>query len=263
MTDPREALAELTVLLSRYLRDRLLGIYLFGSLAAGGFVPGRSDLDLFAVLEGEVPEIESLRALHAGFVADRPEWAERVEVGYVTREVLQTLDGEPAGRIAVISPGEPLNVKDVGYDWALNWHGVTTAGEAIVGPPPLELGPAITPDAYRHAIEAQLETWTHDVRAPEVGYVPAHQGYIVVTLCRALYGLETGEQTTKENAVAWAAERYPDRATFLWEALARYRADLRPDHEAVIRFADDALAEGRRLQRSPETDQIRTFSEPD
>ncbi len=238
----------MTALLSRHFGDRLLGLYLFGSLASGGFVSGRSDLDLIAVLEGDVPEIESLRALHAGFVADRPEWTERIEVAYVPRAVLQTLDGEPAGRIAVISPGEPLNLKEAGYDWALNWHGVTTAGETIVGPPPLEIGPAITPDAYRRAIEAQLEAWTHDVRAPEVAYVPAHQGYIVVTLCRALYGLETGEQTTKENAVAWAAERYPERADFVRDALARYRADLTPDHEAVIRFADEALAEARRLE---------------
>jgi hypothetical protein len=254
VTDARAALAELTALLSRHFGDRLLGLYLFGSLASGGFVPGKSDLDLFAVLEGDVPDIEPLRALHAGFVADRRAWTERVEVGYVPRAVLQTLDGEPAGRIAVISPGEPLNVKDVGHDWTLNWHGVTTAGETtagetIVGPPPLELGPAITPDAYRRAIVAQLETWTHEARAAQVAYVPAHQGYIVVTLCRALYGLETGEQTTKENAVAWVAERYPERAAFVREALERYRADLTREHEAVIRFADDALAEARRLRR--------------
>jgi hypothetical protein len=238
-----------TALLSRHFGDELLGLYLFGSLAAGGFIPGRSDLDLFAVLAEDIQEIEGLKSLHAGFVSAHPEWTERIEVGYVSHSVLQTFGGHPTGTVAVISPGEPLNLKEAGYAWALDWHGVTTAGETIVGPPPLELGPAITPDAFRRAIEAQLESWTHDVRAPQVAYVPAHQGYIVVTLCRALYGLETGDQTTKENAVAWAAERFPEHADFVRKALAQYRADPAPAHEAVIRFADEALSYGTRMRR--------------
>jgi len=239
----------MTALLSRHFGDELLGLYLFGSLAAGGFIPGRSDLDLFAVLAEDIQKIDRLGSLHAGFVSANPEWTERVEVGYVPHSVLKTFGGRPTGSIAVISPGEPLNLKQAGYDWALNWHSVTTTGETIVGPPPLEIGPAITPDAYRRGIEAQLEAWARDARAPHVAYVPAHHGYIVVTLCRALYGLETGEQTTKENAVAWAAERFPEHAEFVRNALAQYRADPAPEHEAVIRFADEALSYGTGMRR--------------
>ena len=131
-------------------------------------------------------ELDALEALHAGFVAEHPEWTERVEVGYVSRAVLQTLGGAPAGRIAVISPGEPLNVKEAESDWTLNWHAVCTRGETLLGPPPLELGPPVTPEAYRRAIEELLPYWTTAVRRPSVAYVPAHRGYIVVTLCRAL-----------------------------------------------------------------------------
>src|SRR4051812_2653585 len=35
--------------------DGLVGVWLFGSAAAGGFDPGRSDLDVQAVTEGELP----------------------------------------------------------------------------------------------------------------------------------------------------------------------------------------------------------------
>jgi Aminoglycoside adenylyltransferase, C-terminal domain len=131
---------------------------------------------------------------------------------------------------------------------ALNWHSVVTCGETIVGPLPSEIGPEITAGAFRRAIERQLDGWKDDVRASWVAYVPAHQGYIVVTVCRALYGLATGELTTKDNAVAWAAERFPDRADFVTEALEQYRADVAEPHRATIEFVEFALTKAERLE---------------
>ena len=46
MDEPRARVAELAELLDREFGDELLGLYLFGSLPAGGFVEGRSDIDL-------------------------------------------------------------------------------------------------------------------------------------------------------------------------------------------------------------------------
>ena len=101
----------------------------------------------------------------------------------------------------------------------------------------------MTPAAYRRAVETQLQTWATEVRAPWVAYVPAHQGYIVVTVCRALHLLETGKQATKEDAAAWAAERYPAWAALIDNALRHYRADVHGPHEETIRFVDDAVSE--------------------
>jgi hypothetical protein len=244
--DPRATLSELTHVLSRHFGDDLLALYLFGSLASGGFRPRKSDLDLLAVLAADVRDVAGLEALHAAFVAERPAWTERIEVGYVSRAVLETLGGAPSGSIAVISPGEPMNVKDVGADWLLNWHGVCSGGEALVGPPPLELGPVVTPEAVRRAVEAQAAWCRAAVRASWVAYVPVQQGYLVVTLCRALYALETGGRTTKEGAVAWVAERYPEWASFVKEALAKHRAEVGEDQEATIRFADFAATQAGR-----------------
>lgn len=46
----------------------VLGLYAGGSLASGDFHPGRSDLDLVAVVDEELdgPRREQLRALHEG-----------------------------------------------------------------------------------------------------------------------------------------------------------------------------------------------------
>jgi predicted nucleotidyltransferase len=250
VSDARETLAQLELVLERQLGSNLLGLYLFGSLASGAFYPGKSDLDLIAVVDTAVEEgeqLEALRRMHDSFVSERPEWVERVEVSYVSREVLQTFGDHPSGRLAVISPGEPLHVRDAGYDSVLDWYGVCKNGEALFGPPPLDLGPEVSAGAFRHAVESTLREWSSRIRAPWVAYVPAHQGYVVVTLCRALYALATGEQTDKETAAAWAAARFPESASFIQEALATYRADVNESHQALIAFSDHVLAEAERL----------------
>ena len=49
-TGARETLKQLTSAIDGHLGSGLLGLYLFGSLAAGGFYPGKSDLDLMAIV---------------------------------------------------------------------------------------------------------------------------------------------------------------------------------------------------------------------
>lgn len=249
MTDAGTVVEELALRLARQLGGDLLGLYLFGSLATGGFLAGRSDVDLLAVLRAGVTDAElpALESLHAAFAEEHPDWVERVEVGYVGRDVLQTFGGVPSGPIAVISPGEPLNIKDATPDWTLNWRGVVTSGRAVLGPPPLELGPPVGTREFRRAVAAQLDAWKRDARAPTVKYVPAQQGYIVVTLCRALHALATGETTSKERAVAWTVERYPQWATLVTDALAAYRADLDERQRVLLGFVDFAADEGVRL----------------
>ena len=243
----RAALTEVASLLVNYFGPHLQGLYLFGSLASGSFQSGKSDIDLMAVLDSEVDEerLNALESLHASFVSKHPDWRERVEVGYVSRAVLQSLAGTPTGRIAVISPGEPLNIKDVGYEWVLDWHDVCSSGEILVGPPPYDLAPPVMPENVRRATEALLQQWTTAVRDPWVAYVPAHQGYIVVTVCRALHTLATGERVSKEDAVTWAVGQYPEWASFIEEALAVYRADLSEPHDATIRFVDYAATKAQ------------------
>jgi predicted nucleotidyltransferase len=244
--DARKTLTQLTAAIRAQCGSDLLGLYLFGSLAGGGFYPGKSDLDVLAVVTAEVEEgqqLEGLRVMHEAFVAERPAWVERIEVVYVDREVLRTLTGRPRGRIAVVSPGDPLRILDAGFECTLDWYSVTTQGETILGPAPLDLGPEISRDVYRDAVEVLLREWSSKVRAPWVAYVPAHQGYVVMTICRALYSLATGEQTTKGEAAAWAAARYPEWSSFISEAEKRYRADVRDSHDALISFTDHAVAQ--------------------
>ena len=177
--DARGALAEVTSILMGHFGAELRGLYLFGSLAAGGFRPGRSDIDLLAVLSYEVREgepLETLRSLHDDFASRHPEWLDRIEVGYISHAVLQSFGDVPVGRVAVISPGEALNVKDVEANWLIDWYGVCTIGETLDRTSPTGLGPAVTKDAYLGAVQEHLGAWKEHVRQSWVEYVPAHRG---------------------------------------------------------------------------------------
>lgn len=248
--EARQRVAELSSLLQEELGANLVGLYLFGSLAAGRFHPSRSDIDLFAVVETDIngDGVESLEALLGRYGAAHPAWENRIEVGFVGRGVLQTFADSPAGTIVVISPGEPLHAKELEVGWVLNWYSVCTQGEVLYGVAPLEVGPALSVDAYKQAVAAVLPEWKDEVRERWVGHSRSYQGYIVLALCRALYGLDTGKQTTKEEAAAWAAERFPEWADFIDEALVWHRSDLSEPHATTIRFVDFAVGNAQRAQ---------------
>lgn len=251
--DPRKRVTELQALLERTLNGKLLGLYLFGSLAADRFNLARSDLDLLAVLEDDLDDAElgSLETLHADFVRSHPEWENRVEVGYISRKGLASLATSPEGKIAAISPGEPLHFKPLEVDWLINWYDVCTHAQALLGPAPIALGPAIGEAEYRDAVVAQLDGCGEEVRKPWVPQSKPYQGYLVVTMCRGLYGLSEGRQTTKEQSASWAAERFPQWAAFIRDALARHRSefcegsDNAAPYPETVRFVDFALQNAR------------------
>ncbi len=56
-------------------------------------------------------DLEGFDAIHRPFVVRHPEWAGRLEVVYISRGTLRTVRTK-VGRLAVISPGEPLNLRD-------------------------------------------------------------------------------------------------------------------------------------------------------
>ena len=92
----------------------------------------------------------------------------------------------------------------------------------------------MSPAAYRHAV-GRLRSRAPGIRGDDA--------------CRALYALATGEQTTKEEAAAWAAAKYPEWSSFINEARAKYRADVHDSHHVLISFTDHAVAEADGLIR--------------
>ena len=214
-------------------QPRLLGFYLYGSLATGDFTPGVSDVDLLAVTDGPItPEIITrLRSMHAEIEAQFPQWHDRIEVIYVPRQALATFRTR-FSEIGVISPGEPLHILSAGIDWLMNWHQVRHGGRVVTGPPAEAYVPDTTVEEYVSAVRdhaAAFGEWMPEMRAAR------QQSYAILTLCRALYTTCHGHGTSKAAAAAWLATEMPHHAHLLEQAMHWREAE--PDDRAAGELA--------------------------
>ena len=220
------------------LGERLVGFYLYGSAATGGFEPGISDLDLLAATEGDLTEsdIEQLRDTHALFIQRHRDWDDRIEVVYLSVEALGSFKTRRS-RIAVISPGEPLHFRDEGAarDWLMNWHLVTHGGRTLFGPSPANFIALTTHAEFVDSLCAHVlegEPWM--VRAS----TRQAQSYVILTLCRTLVAINTGAHASKREAAEWVQENVSR-----WSDLAGRAIAWRTDPTAADRADPESFAE--------------------
>lgn len=220
------------------LGQYLVGVYVYGSLVWGDFDDDISDIDVLVVLNGDVDEalFHTLDTFHQALAVQFPAWDDRIELAYISTAALATFRTQRSP-IAVISPGEPFNIKDAGLDWLINWYTIRTQSQTLYGPAPSAVIPEITEQEFRDGVRLQVAEWgdwvvhTRDSRP--------YQAYCILTMCRALYAWQEGIQTSKRMAAEWAMQVLPDQAQIIANAL-EWRRDYRDDdinHVATYRFA--------------------------
>src|SRR5260221_6440812 len=119
------------------LGEKLVGLYLYGSLVTGDFDDASSDIDLLAVTSTDIDEAEfsALKSMHGGIVTNHPEWDNRLEIAYLSLDALKTFKTRTS-KIAIISPGEPFHIKEAGIDWLMNWYMLREICVTLFGPSP-------------------------------------------------------------------------------------------------------------------------------
>jgi len=214
-------LEDLTSSIEIALGDDLVGIYLCGSAVTGDFDLNVSDVDLVVVTAPEADQLDlgGLDRMHRAFVERHAEWNDRIEVVYVGRATLASFRSN-RGRLAMISPGEALHLRDdAAIDWLQNWYLVRETGVALRGPgavevvPPIEFAEFVTATA-RYAREVS--------RRPIADASPGALAYSVLTMCRALLTVQTQSRRSKQEAAAWVGQLMPEWA-WLIEAALRCR----------------------------------------
>jgi predicted nucleotidyltransferase len=220
--------------LPRVLGDRLSGLYLYGSLVLGDFDPDISDVDFLAVLSSppEEADLPRLEQMHRELEERQPFWNGRVEVAYVSSSALKSFRSE-SSKIAKISPGEPLHLIDAGREWLVNWYVIREQGVALLGPAPDAFIDPISFEEFRLTVKAHAQSWRDGVH--EATERPA-QAYAILTMCRALYAWQMGEQVSKAQAAAWAERQLPEWAPVIRDAV-QWRQNYRDkdvDHDATL-----------------------------
>src|SRR5271166_3046323 len=114
------------------LGNKVIGLYLSGSLAYGDFVPDRSDIDLEAVVRSPLTESELklIEHLHREIDKRYPEWAKRTECSYVPLDLMQEVTPPTKPRpwwgFDTLYPAAPA-----GNEWAINHYLLSQHGISL------------------------------------------------------------------------------------------------------------------------------------
>jgi len=195
----------------------LVGLYLFGSLARGEFDTGISDIDLIAVLMDSPNEelAERLGRMHENLIRANPDWDDRIEVIYISREGLANCRTDTT-TIGVISPGEPFHVVQAGRDWVVNWYPAREDSHPLIGPPILTLIPPIPMSEYTDELRSYLAGFRKRI---DDDATPGWQAYAILSICRGLHTLRYGRRLSKREAAAWAQLEFPRWADLIRRAV--------------------------------------------
>jgi streptomycin 3"-adenylyltransferase len=211
-------LPDLVADLEQTLGGDLAAVWLYGSAVTGGFDAGSSDLDLVIVTEADVGTIDlaRLNAIHGRLAAREPDWADRLDLAYVSRSTLAAFRW--GGLVASISHDDPLQLYDEADEWLQTWYLARETGLAVVGPAPRNVIPPISSKAFvRAVVRSSLELADRARGDARDGW----RAYTLLTLCRVLASMATGSIVSKQQAAA---------------AVERRRPELRPAVEAALAF---------------------------
>ena len=211
-------ITSLTDALIAALADDFVGLYAYGSAVAGGFDPGVSDLDLVAVTARDAVDLDVgvLDRVHRLFVANHPDWSDRLEVVYIGDRTLRDFRTSGAD-LAVISPGEPFHLSGPVRDWLQNWYLVRETSITLAGRPAAEVFPEIDLEEYLSAVAAYAR-WlsSRDLDALSPGAL----AYTVLSLCRAMRTVKTRQVCSKQEGAVWVADIAPTSASLIETAWA-------------------------------------------
>jgi predicted nucleotidyltransferase len=200
--------------LREILRANLVGVYVYGSLTQGAFVPARSDVDCLVVIRRDLTAFQ-LRKLRAWLrsAARDDSWIARLQMQILLRGRL--LRSDTRGYLYQFG-----TLKRSGSDGnPLIWLNVLATGVTLAGPPPEEFLPPITDEMFRDALVREADYLRAEITNPASQWrdQPFYRAYAVLTLCRILYSHRKGTVVSKPRAARWALRALPST----WHSLIR------------------------------------------
>lgn len=248
--DVNELLWLLVIQVEFILGADLVGIYLDGSLANGGFDED-SDIDFVVVTHQPVSPgaFRALMAMHDRLAQLITPWAIQLEGSYLSRNAVRRHDPQDC-----IHPniergwGERLKLVEHDAAWDIHRHILRERGIVLLGPHSKTLVDPVPPERLRQVMTTLMQGWgARLLSQPERINSRGYQSYVVLSLCRALYTLARGEIATKQQAVDWAREpfdaRYPGLLERAWSGRHTPNAQIFPgDLEATLSFLRDVMA---------------------
>lgn len=228
MTDPRVAAVfdKLTEICRRLLGKTLVGIYVHGSLALGGFTWTGSDIDVLIVVSAEPPfdvRRELIRCfLDLETICPRKGLELSIVLEGDCREIRQAvpycLHYSGAWRQAYLRDLDGTLRELCGEDPDLPAHFavINRACIRLSGKEPAEVFAEVPPELYRESILFDVGNAAEDIFAQPV--------YVTLNLCRAVAFVRDGLILSKQDGAGWALRHLPEKfAPLICHAADCYR----------------------------------------
>jgi predicted nucleotidyltransferase len=231
-------LHDFLVSIQAILGSHLRGMYLFGSLALGDFDPHGSDIDFVVVTDADIADdlFRALHDMHARFDASLSPWAAKVEAVYIPQDALRRATQTP-GQYPQVEKGRTLFLDQLESGWVVQCDILREHGVVVAGPDPRTLIDPVDPDDMRRSAAVIAGSWLERARHdPSWLAWLQHEGgqaFVVLTLCRLLYTLDSGTVASKPAAARWVQKALGKRWAALIERSLAEQHDSRetPDSE--------------------------------
>jgi predicted nucleotidyltransferase len=228
--------------------NKIIGIYLFGSLAYGGFDKNRSDIDIVVItkilLKGL--ELETIKKIHKKLENINQKWSKRFEASYTPIDTLKENNPpkDPRPYYGEIFYDEAT----YGNEWLINNYLLWNYGIAIYGPEFKTLinKPISIEEVQEACIKDFYKEWKPKINDNEWLSNSHYQSYIVLNICRILYTVNKMELANKQKSCEWVKNNYS-----VWENLIKEaevwnydkKMDRKEEVNNFIKFADKIIEE--------------------
>jgi predicted nucleotidyltransferase len=190
--------------------NNIIGIYIFGSLAYGGFDEKSSDIDLQVITKTLLneEEMENTKNIHKEIIEINKIWGNRLEVSYTPLFMFKEKD------IPVIPRpyynGKFYEKAGYGNEWLINNYLILNYGQKIYGEDFKTLlnyeisiddvKKSCVKDFYKELNpKIKDEKWLLDYE---------NQAYIILNICRIIYTIKNNKIGNKLESAKWVKEKY-------------------------------------------------------
>ncbi len=216
-----------------HLPDNLVGIYLVGSLATGGFDLD-SDIDFLVVINQELSNenVRNLQEMHREIYDQDCYPAKHLEGSYIREDLLCNEQTMVNQKVWYLDNGSrTLELSNHDNRWHVHWV-LRERGIPLWGSEPKTFVKPIPEKALQDDVQLvmnQLADGFLKELDQSLGYYNSRfgQSFVILTMCRVLHTLSTGTIESKRTGVEWAKDVLDKKWTDLIDQAWQEREGVR------------------------------------
>lgn len=222
-----DLLSKLLLQIQSILKSKFVGMYIGGSLANNSFNDETSDIDCYIITNSKLAknEISKIAEMHNDFYKSKIAYANKIEASYLPQSDILNFD--PKNTRPYFNEGK-FYLAHYGSNFEIELSMLREKGITLSGPSIKNLIKEISAQDLKLAIHKNLAEYWH----PTLNDLPRYersdyQVFAILTMCRTLYSLETGNIASKMEAAQWAIDRLEPK----WKELVVCAITCQPGQE--------------------------------